>query len=125
MRWRCAVALVLACGFGVAQREGRYRPPAAVECPRESLTSFTGRVTAYARTQMRIRLTLATDWATTERLVLRAPFKLLIHAEPFREEDWPKVETKKGQLRPGMRATVWRCGDGRQVLDWQPPAEPR
>jgi hypothetical protein len=56
---------------------------------------------------------------------MKAPFKLLFKREPFREEDWTKIEAKQGRLKPGVRATVWVCEGGSQLLEWQPPPETR
>jgi hypothetical protein len=108
-----------------AQRGGRYRPPEGIPCSRDQLTSFTGKVTAYSRNSQRIRLTVYTDWDTSESFVLRAPFRMRFKGEPFREEHWNKIEEKEGRLRPGVRATVWACETGERVLDWETPAETR
>jgi hypothetical protein len=105
-----------------AQR-GRYMPPSAVECDRNSLTSHTGEVTRYSRKAGRIVLTLKTDADTVETVSLRPGDKVLLNAQPIKHDDWKKVEEKEGSLRHGMRATVWICQGGRPVLDWQPPPQ--
>ena len=100
-------------------------PPANVGCSRDQLTSYTGKVTAYSRSQTEIRLTIHTDENTTQKFVMKAPFKLLFKREPFREGDWTKIESKPHRLKPGVRAAMWVCEGGSQLLDWEPPPETR
>ena len=106
----------------------RLAPPAAVTCPRNNLTSYTGRVTRWARRDGETTLTIATDWETTERVTLThagtddASRSFLLNAKPFQASDWAQIEESKGKLKAGMRATAWVCDDGRQpIVDWQPP----
>jgi len=125
--FRVALVIAFLClpASGPAAQRGRYRPPEGIPCSRDQLTSFTGKVTAYSRSSQRIRLTIYTDWDTSESFVLRTPFRLLFKGQPFREADWKKIEEKEGRLRPGVRATVWACETGERVLDWETPAETR
>jgi hypothetical protein len=110
------------------ERGQRIRPPDALSCQRNDLTSFTGRVLSYSRTNNRLSLRMRTDEETIERFTLRYgsrenPTKwFLLRAEPFKAENWKLIEMRRGRLRPGMRATVWVCtGDVKPVIDWQPP----
>ena len=112
--------LVFALLPAIAQR-GRYMPPAAVECDRNNLTAYTGVVTTYVRKAGQIRLTLKTDADTVETVTIEPGDKILLNAEPMKEDGWKRVEEKEGKLKPGMRATAWVCRGGRPVLDWQPP----
>jgi hypothetical protein len=98
-------------------------PPPAVDCDRNELTSYTGKVTRYARQPDRISLTLETDDDTVETVSLRPGDKILLNAREMTKGDWKLVEEKEGKLRPRMRATVWICRGGRPVLDWQPPKQ--
>lgn len=113
---------------GQARATERLAPPAAVTCPRNNLTSYTGRVTEWLRTASETRLTIATDWETTEAVLLEHsgtddPSRwFLLNAKPFQPSDWAQIEESKGRLKTGMRATAWVCDDGRQpIVDWQPP----
>lgn len=110
---------------GPAQRGGRYRPPADLPCSRDQLTTFTGKAAAYSRDSRRMKLTVRTDWSTTESFVLRPPYRMLYKGEPFREEHWRRIEGEQGRLRPGVRVTVWACETGERALDWETPAETR
>lgn len=115
-----------------SQREGaRLAPPALVTCDSNDLTVYSGRVTAYRRTPARTTLTVATDWETVERVVIRRTDKrspqdfFLIEGRPFTAADWRRIERRSGVLRRGVRANVWVCADGRNpVVDWQGAAEP-
>lgn len=109
------------------ERTGRIGPPASLNCSRNDLTSFTGRVLAYSRAKDRLFIRVRTDEQTTENFTLRYRRKdelakwFLLRAEPFKAEDWQLIETARGRLRVGMRATVWVCNDNPQpVVDWQP-----
>jgi hypothetical protein len=106
----------------------RLAPPSALKCPRDHLTSFTGKVIAYQRTRARIMLRVRTDEATTESFTLKLaqnddPAKwFLLRGEGFKPADWKSIEIARGRLRKSMRATVWVCDDGsKPVIDWRPP----
>ncbi|MBA2646140.1 MAG: hypothetical protein H0U81_05000 [Pyrinomonadaceae bacterium] len=108
-------------------RGGRLRPPDSIKCPDNNVTSFTGRILAYSRTDERIIIRMRTDEATTERFTIRvsdsegAAKEFLLRGEPFKQGDWKLIESKKGRLRPRMRATVWVCDDNSTpVVDWRP-----
>ena len=115
------LAIVLAAG----QASPRLAPPPAVTCPRDHVTSYTGRIVSYRRTTEVLLLTIRTDWDTTESVRL-APLRLdqlRVGGAPF--ADWARIEVSPGHARPGLRATAWLCDDGRPpLIDWQPPAMP-
>lgn len=107
---------------------GRIAPPAAITCSRDHLTSYNGKIIYYRRTSSRTVLRVRTDWDTTEQVTLRHgrnknPQRwFLLRGDAFMQEDWAKIETSRGRLRPDVRANVWVCDDGRNpVVDWQPP----
>jgi hypothetical protein len=116
---------------GAAQREGRLATPGGLPCSRDNTTSFTGRVLAYSRARGRVFIRVRTDEETTEQFTLAYgrrgdPSKLFrLRGEPFGSRDWPKIETRAGRLRPGMRATVWACYEGHNLMpkqiNWMPP----
>jgi hypothetical protein len=68
-----AVTMVVLCPFalGAQGAPGRVRPPAAVTCDRNDLTVYTGRVTSWERKSDSTSLTIATDWKTTEHVVIK------------------------------------------------------
>jgi hypothetical protein len=110
------------------ERGGRIRPPDALNCSRNDLTSFTGRVLSYSRSNSRLFIRVRTDEQTTENFTLNYRQKdgparwFLLRAEPFKAGDWKLIETRRGRLRSGMRATVWVCQTNpKPVIDWQPP----
>ncbi len=109
---------------------GRQRPPRAIACPRDSLTSYTGTVTSYSRGAERLRIRIHTDWDTDEEFTLRfvrrenPAGRFLLRSDTFRPGDWKAIEFAKGRLRPGVRATVWECKAGgypELTIDWLPP----
>lgn len=110
-----------------AREPPRLTPPAAVTCPRDQLTAYSGRVTWWSRMRDRSTLTIATDWDTTEVVTLRhrgtddASEWFLVDGAPFTPGDWARIEEKKGAIKKDIRATAWVCGDGRQpTVDWRP-----
>lgn len=128
-----ATLLIVALpGPSTAQRtEGRVQPPADLECPRDRLTLYGGRVLHYQRGPGRTTIRIRTDWATTETVTIAHPGSsdpsrwFLIERQPFTAADWARIEQRPGQLRAGQRAAAWVCDDGRNpVVDWQPPRLP-
>ena len=128
------LALIVACGmFGPAplvepvMGEQRLRPPEHLQCERNHLTAFQGRVLSFRRDVDRTVIRLRADEATTEQFILRYPEGsdltqwFLLRGKPFRPEDWGQIESDKHSLRAKMRAIVWVCDDGTHpVIDWQP-----
>src|SRR5262245_8133355 len=116
---RLAAILLL---IGLAHAASRSAPPAAVGCPRDRLTSYTGRIVSYRRTPAALSLSIRTDWDTTERVRLAPPTldRLRVAGKPFSTKDWAQVEAS-GKPRPGLRATAWICDEGPPLIDWQPP----
>jgi len=121
-----AVLCTVACVAGV-RGQGRIRPPDAIKCDLNHLTSFTGTVLSYSRNASRLTLRMRTDEATTEQFTLRfargadATKFFLLHGEQFRTADWSLIERRRYRLRPKMRATVWVCDDkSNPVIDWRP-----
>lgn len=111
---------------GRAAGAGRLRPPAAVSCDRNELTSFAGKVTHYRRVKDKTTLVIETSADTTEQLTIRHsgtddPSKFyLIHGTPFSTGDWSRVERSKGVLRVDMSAVAWVCTNGTTIIDWRP-----
>lgn len=128
------VLLALPLGPGAARAQGdgaRVRPPAPLTCPRNQLTMYGGEVQRYQRRSGQTRITIATDWGTTETVVLQhagrpdASAWYLLEGQAFKPEDWPRIEASPGRLRAPMRAAAWVCDDGRNAtVDWQPPRTP-
>jgi hypothetical protein len=125
------VALTVGAGLPPAQQsEPRLRPPAAVECPRDHLTSYVGVLQRYRREADRTELRIRTDWDTTEDVAIAHrgsddPSRwFLMEGRPFQTADWARLEEGPRRLRAGMRAAAWVCDDGRNpIVDWNPPRE--
>lgn len=133
-----SLALVFTGAYGQTSSKpqnrggGRQRPPQAVECPRDHLTSYTGKLTSYSRSEEQLQIRIRTDWDTDEEFTLRfaegenPAGRFLLRSNTFQPGDWKAIESTKGRVRPGVRATVWECkADGRPQLtiDWLPPLE--
>jgi hypothetical protein len=110
--------------------QGRLRPPDAVKCDRNQLTSFSGAVTQWSRNANSAQLSMDTDSGTKEAFTLRfdkaAPVEnwFLLGGELFRDQDWQKVELSVGRLRPGIQAIVWICeGAANPIIDWRLPPQ--
>jgi len=108
----------------------RLRPPDAVACGRNELTLYAGRVTGYEHLERELRLTIATDWSTEERVTLSPPGEarledhMLVRGRRFTADDWSAIEAEPGKLREGVRVAAWICeGPVAPLLDWQPPRE--
>ena len=83
--------------------QGRLRPPEGVGCDRNELTSYTGVVTKFTRSETHVTLTIRTDEATTEQVKV------------------PKEKIGKRELRRGDRVTAWVCKSGAVTLVWAAP----
>jgi len=110
--------------------QDRLRPPDAVACDRSELRLYAGQVIAYERLERELRLTIATDWNTEERVTLRPAGegriegRMLLRGRAFAPEDWSAIEAEPGRIREGVRVAAWICeGPVEPLLDWQPPRE--
>lgn len=107
---------------------GRIAPPPAITCERNHLTSWTGTVTGYRKSENATWLQISTDEQTLEQTTIDhagapdASARYLLRGEPFTGQDWQRIETSSGKLLEGIRATAWICLDGSipPVIDWQP-----
>jgi hypothetical protein len=110
----------------LAQAErARIRPPESVPCTRDHLTAFSGGVVALHRTDSETTLRMQTDDDTDEAFTLRHtgsdpdPF-FRMRGEAFLPAHWERIETPSGQLKSGLRATVWVCEDHENpIVDWR------
>jgi len=128
---RCVIPVLALSLCGAFGEEPRQRPPRAISCERNDLTSYSGKVTSYSRTDARLQIRIRTDWDTDESFTILVAKgedpakKFLLRSAAFEAGDWKRIESAKGQLRPGMRATVWECKTGGVsvlTIDWEPPA---
>jgi hypothetical protein len=127
----CFFILLLSSSAVWAQDgESRLRPPGSVECSRDHLTSYTGKVIDYQRKVGQTNLRIATDWGTLETVRITHPGSdnpgvwFLIKGKTFMQSDWKHIEMSSGLLREGVRATAWVCDDSRNpVIDWSPPVK--
>jgi rhodanese-related sulfurtransferase len=108
-----------------ASSGGRLRPPDAVKCDPNNLTSFAGKVTSYRRGKDATVLVMHTSADTVETIKVAHAGKdprhsYLIEAQPFTAADWKRIESKKGVLLPNMSAVAWVCGNGVTIVDWRP-----
>jgi hypothetical protein len=104
-------------------------PPPALECDRNDLTSYDGRVIAYRRRRGSTFLRIRTNFDTTEEVTIRHPATddpskfYLLNGQPFTKSDWRRIERRTKVLIKGMRANVWVCRDKpaiQPVVDWRP-----
>ena len=109
-------------------RGGRIAPPSALKCDRSDVTLYDGKVLTYRRRKGSTFLRVRTSFDTTESVTLHhrgtddpSAF-FLLNGEPFRGSDWPKIEWRKGVLRPGMGANIWVCRGNpaiQPLVDWR------
>jgi len=121
------VTLFIFLSAVVVGGQGRIRPPDAIKCDPNHLTSFTGTILSSRRSASRLWLRMRTDEATTESFTLKfargvdATKSFLLHGEEFKGSDWQLIERSRYRLRPRLRATVWVCDDGANpTIDWRP-----
>jgi len=110
----------LAAEFPVSSTRGERRIPAAVSCSGE-LKSIEGEVSEYRRGQDSTVLRVGTETVTLAHAGSEDPSRFfLIHGSPLAANDWNRIEAKKGQALPGMKAVAWICSGGQTFVDWLP-----
>ena len=126
----CALLATTGSAWGHSNTE-RVRPPLTLACPRDQLTLYGGEVQRYQRRKGQTQIRINTDWGTTEMVTLRHAGSrdpsawFLLQGQAFTPEDWPRIESAPGRLRPRVRVAAWMCDDGRNAtVDWQPPPSP-
>ena len=131
--WAMAIfALSLsAAGAAQAQGGGRVMAPSGLACDVNHLSSWFGVVSGYRREHGRTWIRIHTDYATVESTTIEhagqpdASKHYRYQGRAFTAKDFARIERKPGVLRPGVRATVWVCDDGKTppMVDWQAAAE--
>jgi hypothetical protein len=126
-----ALATLAACAASEpATVEPRIAPPHGLPCPRNHLTSYAGIARTVHHDATATRLTITTDWGTTESVAVAhdgredAQRHFLLAGKPFTAADWPRIEGAPGHIASGLRVVAWVCEDGRTppVIDWRPGA---
>ena len=109
----------------------RSRPPEGFDCPLDWTTVYIGTVARLIRDRDRTVLDIRTDWDTSELVIVThaapdGPERwFLLRGKPFGPDGWKAIESKPGQLRPGIRASAWIClGRQNPLVDWNSAAEP-
>jgi ZIP family zinc transporter len=124
-----APGVLLVADSSGGQPQGRLRPPLAIPCSRDELTSYTGRVTRITRNTDATRLVIRTDEETIESVTIAHPGAkdasafFLMGGKAFTDADWPRIEQKRGTLKRGQRATAWVCTNGKSIVDWEVAAQ--
>jgi hypothetical protein len=131
------LCLAIASATGVGANEvndsaarpasGRLAPPPVLQCDRNQLTSYSGTVTSYERTDEQTRIEITTDWGSVESFTLPhadglVEQRFLLWGEPFQSTDWSQIESAPGQLIENTQAIVWVCEHPAitPVVDWRP-----
>lgn len=119
--------LLLAAATPAPAADSRLRAPSELPCSRDQLTSYSGTVTRWQRGASGAVLSIHTDADTRETVRLRLASgealtaRMRIDDAAFTAADWPRIESRPGQLRPGVRATAWICGESTVArIDWAP-----
>jgi hypothetical protein len=87
------------------QPGGRMMPPPVLQCDRNDLTSYDGRVIAYRRRKGSTFLRIRTNSDTTEEVTIRHPATddpskfYLLNGQPFTKSDWRRIERRGKVLR--------------------------
>ena len=103
---------------GATRPQSRLAPPAAVPCDRDHLTVYAGKASRYVRRPEAIELTIETNWATTEEVTVQGSQHFLLNGKPFTADDWSRIESSQGVLRPGVTVNAWVCEGGAVTIDW-------
>ena len=126
-----SVSAAVAAHFPQQQQRprGRVMPVEGLQCDRNDLTLYDGRIIAYRRRMGSTFLRIRTNFDTTEEVTIRHPATddpskfYLLNGKPFTKSDWRRIERRTKVLIKGMRANVWVCRDKpaiQPVVDWRP-----
>ncbi len=108
------------------ERGGRDRlaPPAALDCDRNHLTSYEGRLRALTPGPDTITVTLVTDWGSEETFAVPSDSVQLRDGQPM---DPTSLAEFLATLEPPTtvpRLIAWVCSEPCAVtLDWRPTAD--
>jgi rhodanese-related sulfurtransferase len=104
-----------------SSRSAELAVPAAVSCSKGSLRKVDGPVTHYRRLPGKTVLTIGEETVTLRHKGSDDPSRMfLVLGTPFVQNDWNRVEARKGEVRPGMQATAWICEGADTIIDWRP-----
>jgi hypothetical protein len=128
--WIGVAALVVTLLLGTvteAQHRGgrdRLAPPAALNCDRNHLTSYEGRLQALTPAPDELTVTLVTDWDSEETFTVPANAVQLRDGTPM---DPPAQAAFLAALKPpttAPRLIAWVCAEPSSVtLDWRPAVD--
>jgi hypothetical protein len=107
-----------------ARQGRRLAAPSGLDCDRDHITSFTGRVLAYSRQAGQISIRVRTDEGTTENFTISYAQaqellkRVKLNGQKLRQEELEKIEARWRREKRSVRVTVWACYD----KDWRKPA---
>lgn len=127
--WLALIAPSVAPAAGPA---ARLATPSHLACPRDRVTSYSGVARVLRDDATVTRLSIATDWDTTETVTVThaqrsaAASHFLLDGQPFAATDWTRIEREPGRIASGQRVVAWVCEDGRTppLIDWRPGPAP-
>jgi hypothetical protein len=110
------------------QARGRLAPPSAVTCDRNQLTSYAGIVKVFRQEEGTTKIGIETDWGSVEEFTIYHDHEkdsgnaYLILGQTMDPDDWDRIESEPGTLKPGTRAIAWTCEDPAYpvIIDWRP-----
>lgn len=101
--------------------ERRLAPPAAIDCDRNLLTSYEGRVASVSANPREWTVTLTTDWGSDETFKVATSRVQLVNGEPLESGQRPAFVDDNGLPEVDLRVIAWVCEDPATVtLDWRP-----
>jgi hypothetical protein len=117
------VATLLVVTVAEAQERGgrdRLAPPAALNCDRNNLTSYEGRLFAFTPGPDEVTVTLVTDWDSEETFTVPADAVQLRDGVPMDAETQAAFLETLAPPTQAPRIIAWVCCDPSSVtLDWR------
>ena len=111
----------------------RIAPPEILQCDRNKLTSYQGKVSAFEfRGASALELTIETDWGSEESFAVEAECPAALAARMLRDgqlltaDEWDGLQSGAAELSPDTYAIAWVCEDGvtPTVIDWRQAPTP-
>ncbi len=119
-------AVMLAPACSAQERDGRDRlaPPAALDCDRNHLTSYEGRLLALTPAPDELTVTLVTDWDSEETFTVPAGAVHLRDGAPMDPAAQAKFLATLKPPTTAPRLIAWVCAEPPSVtLDWRPAVD--
>ncbi|WP_298772183.1 hypothetical protein [uncultured Shewanella sp.] len=121
------ILIIFICSFKTYPQTERLSVPEYVDCPRDWVSSWQGRVITYHRSNNMMSFVIDTDADTIEKVEIhftkldQLVKQLYFNDQPFKMTDWAIIEQSKRVIRDNILVTVWFCQNSSYLsrINWR------